>query len=195
MYDKNEVTGVVLAGGLGRRMGGVDKGLVCFNKRPMVHSVLDRLVAQVGCVLINANQHQDRYAEFGYLVVADQLEGFLGPLSGLQTGLSCAQTPWVVTVPCDSPLLPSDLVGRLYEAAARAGASLAIAHTADQVHPVFCLCHTRLLPDLTAYLLAGERRMETWIARHAGITVSFDDQSEGFVNINTLSELQALEGK
>ena len=146
------ITGIVLAGGLGRRMGGVDKGLQLLHGRPMAAWVAERLGPQVCELLINANQNAEHYAAFGYRVVPDQITGFAGPLAGLHAALSAATHPWVVTAPCDSPFLPADLVARLSTPLLTDNADLAVARTFDQAHPVFCLCKRDLLPHLTAYL-------------------------------------------
>ena len=137
MIPREQVTGIVLAGGLGRRMGGVDKGLVMLDGRPMVARVLERLRPQVADVLINANQNAERYAEFGYPVVRDAVGGFAGPLAGLHAGLAQLRHEYAATVPCDSPFLPADLIARLGAGlSARVGAQLAVAKTFDQPHPV-----------------------------------------------------------
>src|SRR5438270_2629092 len=134
-----EVTGLVLAGGQGSRMGGVDKGLQPFRGKPMVAHVLERLAPQVGTILVNANRNADAYSAFGHRVIADEIEGFAGPLAGFERGLAHATTPLVVTVPCDSPFLPLDLVARLRRALDAGEAQLAVAKTSDQAHPVFSL--------------------------------------------------------
>src|SRR3954470_328798 len=139
-------TGLVLAGGQGRRMGGVDKGLQLLRGKAMIEWVLARLAPQVDEVLINANQNRERYEGYGHRVVADDISGFAGPLAGLQAGLKAASHPLVVTCPCDSPFLPSDLVRRLDEALQRERAELSVARTGEQSHPVFSLCRRDLLP-------------------------------------------------
>ncbi len=186
------ITGVVLAGGLGRRMGGVDKGLVEFRGRTMVEQVLERLRPQVDELIINANRNGERYAAFGYPVFADAIEGFAGPLAGLHAGLSRASHALVATAPCDSPFLPADLVARLHAALAAAGADLAVARTFDQPHPVFCLCRRHVLPHLEAFLAAGGRKVDLWYATLKIVEVRFDDEEEAFRNINTRDELRDL---
>lgn len=188
--DPPAVTGVVLAGGLGRRMGGVDKGLQLLQGQPMVQWVLARFAPQVQALLINANQNAAIYAGFGHPVIADAIPDFAGPLAGLHAALSAARTPLVATVPCDSPFLPLDLVARLQAALLAAVAEVAVARTGEQKHPVFCLCRRSVLPQLTAYLQAGERKFETWCSSLSAVTVDFDDQPTAFENINTLQELQ-----
>ena len=189
-----EITGIVLAGGMGRRMGGIDKGLVELDGRPMVAHVLARLAPQVGAVLINANQNGDRYAQFGYPVIADAVGGFAGPLAGLHAGMSEAKTPLVVTVPCDSPFLPLDLVARLATAIARDDAQLAVAQTLGQPHPVFALVRRDVLPHLSSFLHDGGRKIDAWYASLRVATVSFDDVEDAFRNINTAAELAAAAG-
>ena len=188
---RDEVTGIVLAGGMGRRMGGVDKGLVELDGRPMVAHVLARLAPQVGALLINANQNPDRYALFGHPVIADAVGGFAGPLAGLHAGMTAATTDFVVTVPCDSPFLPADLVARLARGLADGGAQLAVARTLDQPHPVFALARRDVLPHLAAFLHAGGRKIDAWYATLRVVEVPFDDEESAFRNINTADELAA----
>lgn len=185
-----DVTGVVLAGGQGRRMGGVDKGLVELAGAPMVAHVLARLAPQVGAVLINANQNLDRYRALGPPVVPDAVGGFAGPLAGLHAGLTRASGELVVTVPCDSPFLPLDLVARLRAALEREGAQLAVAKTFDQPHPVFALVRRDVLPNLAAFLAAGGRKIDAWYATLKVVEVPFDDEADAFRNINTIAELK-----
>jgi molybdopterin-guanine dinucleotide biosynthesis protein A len=188
------ITGIVLAGGMGRRMGGIDKGLVELDGMPMVAHVLARLTPQVESVLINANQNPERYAAFGYPVVADAVGGFAGPLAGLHAGMTAAKTPFVVTVPCDSPFLPLDLVARLATALTRDGAQLAVARTFDQPHPVFALVRRDVLPHLASFLHGGGRKIDAWYATLRSTFVPFDDCEAAFRNINTADELAAASG-
>ncbi|HEY1325926.1 MAG TPA: molybdenum cofactor guanylyltransferase MobA [Casimicrobiaceae bacterium] len=193
MIAREAVTGVVLAGGQGRRMGGVDKGLVELRGRPLVAWVIERLAPQTGALVINANQNLERYAAFGHAVVPDAVGGFAGPLAGLHASLDAARTEWVATAPCDSPFLPLDLVSRLGTAAVAARAALAVARTFDQPHPVFALVRRDVRPHLEAFLAAGGRKIDAWYASLAVIEVPFDDEAEAFRNINTAAELAAAE--
>ena len=186
---KTAITGVVLAGGQGRRMGGVDKGLQPLAGRPMAAWVVERLAPQVGALLVNANRNPERYAAFGFPVVPDAIPDFAGPLAGLHAALSAADTPLVVTAPCDSPFLPADLVARLHAGLLAAGAELAVARTFDQPHPVFCLCRRSLLPHLQAYLQGGDRKVDRWHATLKVAEVRFDDEAGAFENINTAEDL------
>ena len=193
--DGQPITGLILAGGMGRRMGGVDKGLVEFAGRPMVAHVIDRLAPQVDEILINANRNAAQYAAFGYRVIADAIAGYAGPLAGLERGLAEAAHDLVVTAPCDSPFLPAVLVERLYDSMGAAGADLAVARTGDQAHPVFCLCKRSVHAHLRAFLDAGGRKIDAWYATLPSVEVAFDDQAEAFSNINTREELSAHAGR
>ena len=187
------VTGVILSGGRGTRMGGIDKGLLPFRGRPLVEWVLDRIEPQVAEVLISANQNLDRYLALGHPVLADRIAGFAGPLAGLHAGLCLARSDLVITVPCDSPFLPTDLVQRMAEALAESDAEVAVARTGGRRHSVFCLCRASVLANLTAFLDAGGRKVDTWHAALDVCDVAFDDHVGGLLNINTLEQLQALE--
>ncbi|MBS1145612.1 MAG: molybdenum cofactor guanylyltransferase [Proteobacteria bacterium] len=184
-----DVTGVILAGGLGRRMGGVDKGLQLLNGKALVRHVAERLAPQVGALMINANRSQAEYVALGYPVLADAIPDFAGPLAGLHAALVASATPLVLTVPCDSPYLPLDLVARLYAGMREKGADLAIARADGRVHPVFCLCRTSLAPQLAAFLNEGGRRVMEWCQRAGCVEVDFDDQPAAFGNFNTLDDL------
>lgn len=188
-----EVTGLVLAGGQGSRMGGVDKGLQPFRGRPMVAHVIERLAPQVGEVLVNANRNVEAYAAFGHPVASDEIAGFAGPLAGFERGLAHARGELVATVPCDSPFLPLDLVARLLAALEAERAQVAMARTGTQTHPVFCLMRRDVHASLRAFLAAGERKIDRWTAQLATVEVPFDDVAEAFVNINTVDELASLE--
>jgi molybdopterin-guanine dinucleotide biosynthesis protein A len=182
------VTGIVLAGGQGRRMGGVDKGLQPLRGKPMVAWVLERLAPQVGEILVNANQNLEAYAKFGFRVVPDAIGGFAGPLAGLHAGLTAASHPLAVTVPCDSPFLPLDLVARLHQALGNH--DLAVAKTGDQPHPVFSLVRRAVLAHLSAFLAGGGRKIDAWYATLKVVEVGFDDEADAFRNINTIAELK-----
>ncbi len=187
------ITGIILAGGQGSRMGGVDKGLMALGGRPMAAHVLERLAPQVDELMINANQNAQAWAAFGYPVFGDDIPGFAGPLAGLHAALVRAHHPLVVTAPCDSPFLPADLVARLAAALHARGADLAVARTFDQAHPVFCLCRRALADHLHAFLQGGGRRIDRWYADLDVVEVAFDDEEAAFRNINTRDELAAAE--
>ena len=186
-----DITGLVLAGGQGRRMGGVDKGLVRLRGKPMVAWVTERFAPQVGELFINANQNLEQFREFGYPVVNDEIRDFAGPLAGLHAGMKAAHHPFVLMVPCDSPFLPLDLAERLYGAMDQR--DLAVAKAGSQSHQVFALARTALLPQLTSFLESGGRTVYAWYDRLRIVEVAFDGQEYAFSNINTGEELKACE--
>lgn len=194
--DTSQITGLILAGGRGTRMGTVDKGLQMFRSAPMALHVLMRLSPQVGYVMINANQNIAPYEGFGVPVWQDEMQGFAGPLAGLQTGMVHCDTDYLVTAPCDSPFLPADLVERLAAGLEEKNADLAVAVTGAgetrQAHPVFCLAKASLLPHLTLYLQEGGRKFDKWYASLNVAEVHFDEE-DAFRNINTREELHQLE--
>jgi molybdopterin molybdotransferase len=196
--QKNEsISGLILAGGRGSRMGHVDKGLQPFRGATMAAHVMQRLAPQVASVAINANQNLAAYRAFGVPVWPDETTGFAGPLAGLETGMRHCATPYLLTAPCDSPFLPEDLAARLYHALQAQGADLAVAVTQEpgmrkQPHPVFCLVKTSLLPTLSRYLAEGGRKMDGWYAELKVAEVMFE-QADAFRNINTLDELHSLD--
>jgi molybdopterin-guanine dinucleotide biosynthesis protein A len=161
-----------------------------FHGKPLVAHVLERLRPQVAEILLNANREIETYQAFGYPVISDAIGGFAGPLAGLHCAMMAAKTPLVVTVPCDSPFLPVDLVQRLLDKLQQRQADLAVAKTGDQPHPVFCLCRTALLPDLTHFLEDGGRKIDTWYAGLKTVEVQFDDEANAFANFNTPAELE-----
>ena len=194
--DTEQITGLILAGGRGTRMGHVDKGLQNFRGAPMALHVMMRLQPQVGELMINANQNLGPYESFGVPVWPDEIQGFEGPLAGMQTGLVHCMTDYMVTAPCDSPFLPTDLVARLADGLISADADLAVAVTEGggkrQAHPVFCLMKAALLQHLTEYLRGGGRKIDAWYASLKTAEVVFEDE-DAFRNINTLVELKQYE--
>ena len=189
----DKVTGLVLAGGRARRMAGRDKGLIELAGRPMVHWVVQRLVPQTASVLISANRNVERYADLGFEVIRDVDDGFLGPLAGISAGLTQAATPWLVTVPCDSPLLVADLVVRLSAAVPEKGTGIAVAYDGNRLQPVFSLIHQDLAPDLVDFLHSGGRKIDLWLDRNVFARVDLSDHPDMFLNINTPEELAELE--
>jgi molybdopterin-guanine dinucleotide biosynthesis protein A len=199
------ITAIILAGGRGSRMGGVDKGLQNFNGLPLALHALMRLRSQtgglVGEVMINANRNLAAYEAFGVPVWPDTLADYAGPLAGFLTGLERCETPWLLTVPCDTPLFPLDLAQRLAEAAARENAEIAMAAAPEEdgtvrAQPVFSLLRVDLLESLVRYTHEGGRKIDRWTAQHRTVLVPFDraqDEAHAFYNANTLAELRALE--
>lgn len=190
---RESVTGLILAGGLGRRMGGEDKGLVSLAGRPMVAHVLEALRPQVGPILVNANRNRERYAALGHPVLADALGGYQGPLAGMLTALKHCSTEFLVTVPCDAPLIAPDLVARLHAARVAAGADLAVASDGARLQPVFLLLRASLAPSLEAYLAAGGRTTHAWVGQSRAAVADFSDQPDTFVNVNDADERQRIE--
>ncbi len=190
------ITGIVLAGGLGRRMSTdgseLDKGLRPFRGRPLAAHVIQRLAPQVRTLAINANRHVDDWRRFGHPVFSDRIGGFAGPLAGLHAAMAFVETPWLVTAPCDSPFLPTDLVERLAAAARASDAQVAVARTGEQPHPVFALVRCSLHDHLEAFLGSGRRRIDAWYAPLRVVEVRFDDEA-AFRNINTAEELARWE--
>ena len=199
--DIQDVTGVILAGGRGSRMGGVDKGLQNYHGMPLALYTLLRLQPQVGDVLINANRNLAAYESFGAPVWPDALPDYAGPLAGFLTGLEQCDTPYLVTVPCDTPRFPADLVQRLGDALEREDAEIAMASAPEndgavRTQPVFCLLRRELLESLVKFTHGGGRKIDAWTAQHRTVIVPFDtpgDDPRAFFNANTLAELQQLE--
>ena len=196
-----DITGVVLAGGRGSRMGGVDKGLQNFNGMPLALHTLMRLAPQVGHAMINANRNLAAYESFGVPVWPDVLADYAGPLAGFLTALERCETRWLVTVPCDTPLFPQDFVARLAEAAQQQDAEIAMAAAREEdgqvrAQPVFCLLRVELLESLVRFTHGGGRKIDAWTSRHKTAVVTFDrpgDDPRAFFNANTLAELHQLE--
>lgn len=187
-----DITGLIIAGGLARRMGGSDKGLQSLRGQPLLAHVIERFAPQVDRLVINANHNVAAYAAFGYPLIADALEGYAGPLAGLQAGLAQCTTPLLATAPCDTPFLPRNLVARLHAALVEAQAPLAVATTAGWTQHTFMLCRREVLPSLAAFLATGERSIGRWYATLDAVEVPFADEA-AFANINTLEELAQLE--
>lgn len=200
MIDADQITGLILAGGRGSRMGGIDKGLQQHNGMPLAMHAILRLGPQVGNLMINANRNLAAYESFGLPVWPDASTDFAGPLAGFLAGLEHCETPYLVTVPCDTPNFPTDLVRRLAAALEAGDAELAMAATQEparegtlQLQPVFCLMKANLLESLVRFTAAGERKIDRWTAQHRAIQVPFDDAS-AFFNANTPQDLQSLQG-
>lgn len=188
-----QITGVVLAGGRGLRMGGTDKGLVPIAERPMICHVIDRLRPQVGALIINANRSLEAYGELGYPVVPDGDDGYLGPLAGMLAAMRAAATPFVLTAPCDTPLLPTVLAERLWQACHDRQADLAVAHDGTWLQPVFALLKTALADSLEGYLLGGGRKIDRWYETRRIATVDFSDMPDSFLNVNEPRQRTELE--
>ncbi|MBV7387103.1 molybdenum cofactor guanylyltransferase MobA [Pasteurellaceae bacterium TAE3-ERU1] len=187
------IDAVILCGGLSRRMQGEDKGLQLLHQKPLFEWVYDRLKGQVRSVLINANRHLERYAQSGLPVVKDELDGFLGPLSGMLTGLMHAQSDCVLFVPCDAPFLPSDLCARLYAQLEQSAVDIAYVSDGEREHPTFVLMRRSLIPYLQDYLFGGGRKVRDFMQRQRYTVVDFSDQASRFANINYPEQLRELD--
>lgn len=187
-----QIDAVILAGGMARRMGGDDKGLVELNDKAMIEHTIERIKPQVKEILINANRNQTRYAEFGFTVLSDEHTGFLGPLAGMITAMGHTQADYLLVVPCDCPLLPRDLVARLLAAIEANNAELAVASDGEREQPVVMLLKPSLRESMTTFLEAGERKIDFWYAKHRFAVAAFADQPNAFVNVNTPEQKQRL---
>ena len=200
MIEIEAITGLILAGGRGSRMGGVDKGLQNHQGMSLAMHALLRLGGQVGSLMINANRNLGAYESMGVPVWPDTLADYAGPLAGFLTGLEHCETPYLVTVPCDSPNFPDDLVQRLAQALSAEDAEIAMAASYEmegdaprlQVQPVFCLMKSELIESLVRFTQSGQRKIDKWTAMHRCVLVPFDD-GQAFANANTLEELQQLQ--
>lgn len=188
----DQITGVILAGGMARRMGGQDKGLVEFDGRPLVEWVIDGLRSQVQGLVISANRNRDRYARYGFPVIADATTDFQGPLAGFSSALASVQTPWIITMPCDGPYPAPDLVTRLCAALGEQGAELAVVWDGRRLQPLYALLPKAVSPSLEAFLASGERKVDRWCARHHAAIADFSDLPECFVNINSNQDIERL---
>ena len=202
--SSQDITGIILAGGRGTRMGGVDKGLQNFNGMPLALQALMRLSPQVADVMVNANRNLSAYESFGAAVWPDASSDFAGPLSGFLVGLGRCETPYLVTVPCDSPRFPLDLASRLAQALQQSSADIAMVSAPEitnggkrvlRPQPVFCLMATHLTSSLLQYLASGQRKIDRWTELHRTVQVPFNlaqDDPDAFANINTLTDLNSL---
>lgn len=188
-----DITAVILAGGKARRMGGEDKGLIELHGRPLLDYIISAVWPQAGHILINANRNLDRYREFGYPVLADIMGDFFGPLAGMASGMQASSTPYILTLPCDSPYVPASLAGRLYRAMAAADAEISVAHDGERLQPVFALLRCELLPGLQEYLEGGGRKIDTWYDRQRLAYADFSDLPDTFLNLNSPEDLPVIE--
>jgi molybdopterin-guanine dinucleotide biosynthesis protein A len=184
----SDISVLILAGGLARRMRGADKGLALYENRPLIEHAIERLRPQCPRIVLSANRHRDEYAKYGYPVVADAIEGFAGPLAGIAAGLAHCETEWLVTAPCDSPLLPKNLIVKFIAAAEEKTSDIYYAKTATRSHPMFAMLRKTLRNKIEDYLNAGERKVETFYLASGATQVLFDDE-KNFRNFNTIEDL------
>ena len=188
----SSISGIILAGGQSRRMGGGDKALVLLGGKPLIAHTIARLQPQVSDIIINTNQEPARYREFADTVVADRIDGFAGPLAGLHAGMCAAAGEWVLSVPCDSPFFPRQLAETLQQAVTAAHADIAVAESGGRAQPVFMLARRRLADSIAAYLTAGNNKIDRWYQQQAHVCVEFADATD-FANINTPDDLALAE--
>ena len=195
MLNKHNVTAVILAGGKGRRMEGKDKGLVELANRPLIEYVIDAIKPQVETIILNANRNQEQYSQYGYPVISDALHDYQGPLAGFISALKSSATGYIVTLPCDGPFLPKDLVERLILALTDNEAEIAVAHDGDRMQPVYSLIPTTLINSLSSFLDTGERKIDLWYKQHRVALADFSDCPETFKNINTAEQRDTLQNE
>ena len=197
MISPEHITGLILAGGRAQRMGGIDKGLIPFHHKPLIDATIARLSKQVGPILINANRNITKYAAYGYPVIMDETPDFSGPLAGFSAGLKACKTQYLLSAPCDSPMLPLDLVVRLANEMEQDNYQLVYASSKESdgkvwAQPVFCLMRANLQESLDLFLQKGDLKIDRWFRELHSSTVIFDDV-QAFANVNTPEELKALE--
>jgi molybdopterin-guanine dinucleotide biosynthesis protein A len=189
------ITAVILAGGQARRMGGGDKGLVSLAGRPMIEYVLEALKPQLENILINANRNREVYESYHYPVIPDLHEGYKGPLEGMISAMASAETDYIITVPCDAPLLPDDYVERMLARTISQQADIGVADSGERIQPVFSILRCTLYESLSQYLDSGERKIDLWFQQHKMVKIDFSDKPEIFENINTREDVKNLEEK
>jgi len=191
----DNITAVILAGGMARRMGGQDKGLIELNGRPMIEHIIEALKPQVDSIVISANRNLEQYRQYGYPVVEDIMGDYFGPLVGMASGLQACSSDRILIVPCDSPFVPPVLADKLNAALLEQGADLSVANDSERMQPVFAVLSRHLLPSLLAYLDKGGRKIDTWYAEHKMALADFSDWPDAFININTPEDKKVVEEK
>ena len=191
--NAGDITAVILAGGQGRRMGGQDKGLIDINGRALVAILIERLAQQISNILINANRNRDRYQAFGYPVVSDQLDDYQGPLAGFACAMNVVDTDFILTLPCDGPLLATDYVARFITRQAQTGATICVADDGERLQPVHALIKVDLLTSLNEFLASGDRKIDRWYAMHDFVRTDFSDCADMFRNINTPADQESMQ--
>ena len=190
---KKDITGVILAGGRARRMGGADKGLVLFNGKPLIEYVIDALEPQVGYLLINANRNHEKYRSYEFDVISDELEDYCGPLAGMACVLNKINTPYLVTAPCDTPFITDNLVKNLSSSIVHENTEISVAHNGERLQPVFCMMKKTLITSINEYLQNGGRKIDQWFEQHSVSIVDFSSNSECFENFNSKEEILTSE--
>lgn len=188
--NKNNITAVILAGGKGRRLEGQDKGLVSYRNKPLIEHVIERIHPQVNSIIINANRNKEIYNNYAFSVISDEMNDYQGPLAGFATAMKFAQTDYIVTLPCDGPSPPLDLVARIISALGDCSDCIAVAHDGERMQPVHALIPVSLIDSLEAFLANGDRKIDLWYAQHEVVLVDFSDVQDAFFNINKKEQLK-----
>jgi molybdenum cofactor guanylyltransferase len=191
--DREDITAVILAGGQGRRMGGQDKGLIEFDGTPLAEILVNNLRQQAVDIVINANRNHEQYQRFGCPVISDQLADYQGPLAGFASAMSAVDSAFILTLPCDGPLLVDDYVARFIASYEKNGAAVQVAFDGDRLQPVHAMIKVDLLPSLTNFLDNGDRKIDRWYAQHDYARVDFSDCANMFRNINTPADRDSLQ--
>ena len=195
--EKKDITAVILAGGKGRRLGGQDKGLVHYKNKPLIEHVIERIEPQVSTILVNANRNQETYMGYGFPVINDELSNYQGPLAGFATAMKVATTSHIITLPCDGPLLPENLVSRMLDTlnstSTTASDAIIVAHNGERLQPVYALIPVNLISSLEQFLENGERKIDLWYTKHAMQIADFSDTPNVFDNINTEEQRKKME--
>ncbi len=187
------ITGVILAGGMARRMGGRDKALLPLSGHYLIEYCLRKLKTQIDTIIINANRNLEIYQSMGFPVISDSRDGFAGPLAGIATAMKYCETSHIFIVPCDSPFIPSTLVERFVDICRQTKADICVAHDGNRLQPVFGLIHTRTLASLEKYLDNGHNKIDTWYKQQSMSLVDCSDIPDTFININTPQDLEQAE--
>jgi molybdenum cofactor guanylyltransferase len=186
---KNDITGVILAGGQARRMKGQDKGLILFNGKPLIEYVIEVFNPQVGKLIINANRNHDKYSQYGFEVISDEYPNYCGPLAGMASALNKIKTPYLVTAPCDSPFISDSLVSCLSLAIFNENTEISVAHNGKRLQPVFCMIKKTLISSMNVYLTKGERKIDKWFSQHPIAIADLSHSSKSFENFNSQEEI------
>ena len=187
------LTVVVLAGGKGSRLQGQDKGLIAWQGRPFIEHVLDTIESVTSNIIVSANRHLDRYQQYGYPVITDDIEGYAGPLAGMLSALKLAQTPYVLTLPCDAPLLEQDIIGAFCNTHSQEQQLLYVAETEEGLQPVYAMIHNSLVDNMQSFLDQGNRKTRDWMLANDACKVKFERHGNSFINVNTTDDLRLLE--
>ncbi len=193
--NQNNITAVILAGGKGKRLGGKDKGLVLYHNKPLIEHILEKIETQVSTVLISANRNNALYSTYGYAVIKDEMLDYQGPLAGFYTAMKNTQTEYIITLPCDGPLISYDLVTRLRKCLQHNPTKIAVAHDGQRLQPTYALIPVTYLSDLNKFMRNGGRSIYQWYAQYAIISCDFSDIPYIFANINTEEQRQQMERK